>query len=354
MLRHEIISAINRVIAIIQETGLAEVIQTELHRETSKSGSFIAETAIKFVPHIEKFTQNERRILEVFSLSVLVDTSWWTKLLTTSSLSDPKLLFSIFSGLNTLLRYGPRINSLLIREHEPSLSTEKDHNYLVVWLSENSQQISNIERVLAALEGIRDLYSVCATLQHSDSDELALISCDSGSDKELVLKGNANAIEKFKEILISVWNRVVFYREIQASQRIKNIAESLPVLEEISKLEDSGKIARETAEILRRKTVAAATQIMETGIVLPELTDHSAFNPRTLLTPAPKLLAKPTKASENPQDPVPESPEQFESTKQADSLKDALNSLTDAELRALVQRSIGRKKRRKGKGEKNS
>ncbi|MCH7540991.1 MAG: hypothetical protein IH999_11460, partial [Proteobacteria bacterium] len=89
---------------------------------------------------------------------------------------------------------------------------------------------------------------------------------------------------------------MVFYRETQASLRIKNIAESLPVLKEISDLNANGDLGQEEAEILRRQILDSTTQFLEAGAVIPEFYEQSTYAPRQLLAPEAKLLAKPQRA----------------------------------------------------------
>ena len=123
---------------------------------------------------------------------------------------------------------------------------------------------------------------------------MILLACDSGSDKSFDFLGLAKLVEMVKEIILSLWDRVVFFREKQMGERIDLIAKSLPVIERIVEMEKLNHLAPEQAEILRRNIVSGVEKFIQAGAIIPEVESHSRYNPRQLMAPEPKLLAMPT------------------------------------------------------------
>jgi len=116
------------------------------------------------------------------------------------------------------------------------------------------------------------------------------VACDSGSDKSFDFTGVPQIIEQTKGIIIEIWDRVIFYRERKHAERVKVIAESLPILSKISEMVEKRAISPEEVEILKRQIVAGSTKFVDSGSMIPELRGISRFDPAQLLTPSPQLL----------------------------------------------------------------
>ena len=168
-----------------------------------------------------------------------------------------------------------------------------DTNQLTVILVETSDVDMKPERAIMALDSINQFYQVYCKMNVGGDQYLAPIGCDSGSDKSFDFRGSTEIIGKIKQTALDIWQIIVFHKEIEASKRIKLVAESLPVLIEIDQMKKKRRLNREEAEILRRQTIDAATQFIESGIILPEIEDSSIYDPRVLLSPSPRLLAGP-------------------------------------------------------------
>ncbi len=137
------------------------------------------------------------------------------------------------------------------------------------------------------------MYSVFATLEgHSDSD-LSVLACDSGSDKSFDFLGIAKLMEEVRKLVVAIWDRRVFFRHMHVSQCVGLIAESLPVIEHIHKLKESGALGPEQAELLKRRTIESATKFLESGAIIAEMDVNATQSPRMLMRPEPKLLTGP-------------------------------------------------------------
>lgn len=102
---------------------------------------------------------------------------------------------------------------------------------------------------------------------------------------------------------------MVFFREQKLGAKLELVAGKLPIIEKISEMEKAGQLEPEQAEILRRDIGLGAEKFISAGAIIPEIENHSHFNPRQLMSPEPKLLAMPsTPAPQSNEGCVPPSP----------------------------------------------
>ena len=96
-----------------------------------------------------------------------------------------------------------------------------------------------------------------------------------------------------KDVILSLWDRIVYYREHKVANRIELVAKALPVLDRIADLEKSEKLGREQAELLRRQITGGCVNFIESGAMIPEIAKAATVEPRLLLAPEAKLLVGP-------------------------------------------------------------
>ena len=152
------------------------------------------------------------------------------------------------------------------------------------------RDLSRPARLVNVLESIELLFQSCAVLTETPSESVTVIACDSGSDKSFDFLGAAKVMEALKEVILSLWDRIVFYRELQIAERLELVAQSLPIMEKIGILEQEKRLGREQAELLRRDVLSGVTKFVESGATIPELEERAHFSPRLLLSPVQKLL----------------------------------------------------------------
>jgi hypothetical protein len=87
-----------------------------------------------------------------------------------------------------------------------------------------------------------------------------------------------------------MWDRIILYRERKHSERVKIVAESLPLLGEITEMVNGKKLSAEQGELLKRRIIDGATKFLDTGAILPDLKEASHFEPQAPLQPTPTLL----------------------------------------------------------------
>lgn len=244
-----------------------------------------------------KYGVAEERVLEILDLSEISSPSFWAKL----SEFDPPDLFGLRSRLKFAIEHLPRILKLIEQEHveelrNPDASTPKalaGKSLITVVLVESGTEFSSPTRLVYALDAFSSLYQVVAALEGDPDTGLSVLACDSGSDKSFDFLGLAKLMEEVRKLILSIWDRRVFYRHMQVSQCIGIIAESLPVIEKIHALKQTGALGPEQAELLKRKAIEGATKFLESGALIADMERESVQSPRLLMQPETKLLTGP-------------------------------------------------------------
>lgn len=312
MRRTDLINSIQKISKAIKQSNIIEAVMPS----PKSKGDF--EGLLTIFQNYSELTKNlneaERRILKIFNLDTLDNPKLWTKILASTESESRDSLMKIRSGIRYFNEFLPGIIELLKQDHveygassQNTSSNQLNSNekiLLTVILPEDDNEISSPERLIKVLESINLLYDTFAIIQNSANNDLSVAAIDSGSDKSFDFLGAAKLMEAVKELIIGLWDRVVFFREKQLSERLDLITKSLPIIEKINQLQENGSISPEQAEILRRNVGTAANNFISAGAIIPELSNFSTFNPRQLMTPEPKLL---TNAKEDTQKSQPSS-----------------------------------------------
>jgi len=315
----------------------------EVHREANrerKGSADILDVFRQYAAATAAFSHIERELLAIFSLTQLYRTQFWFNFITGPKESARHTELSY--ALRTFLVFTPRIVKLLqtdaTRLKYAGRKTE-GHEVLTTILIEPADKASRPDRLVDALRSITTLYEVVATIQQVPLDTLSVVGCDSGSDKSFDFLGVSSAIRNVKDILIEVWDRVVFYRQLRAEANVQAALRSLSVVDEVSRLRDEGKLGPEEAERLKHKALTGASLFLECGMTIPELDAHTSNNPRVLLAPQPKLLAGTNLATGSPNGKA-----EADDVEQAPSL-DVQNEGLSAEDERLLRRLLDKARR---------
>jgi len=300
MRREVLYSVTSKIINDIKECELLDFLNTlfDNFRQSGKEKSELKLPLIIFQKYMiatHDYDNDHKEVCEIIGIGDLLDASYWENIYEIESLES---LHGTLQTLKFALNQLPKILQLVkqdyvdeIKTHEGNIPEElKGKSLLTVLIVEDEGQFSSPLRLTSALGAITDLYSVVATIENENESDLIVLACDSGSDKSFDFLGLAKVMEEVKEIIIAIWDRRVFHRQRHVSESISLIAESLPILEKIDQLLESGAIAREQAELLKRKTISGATQFIEAGATIPEFEAASSHNPKELMKPEPKLL----------------------------------------------------------------
>ncbi|MBB4636288.1 hypothetical protein [Longimicrobium terrae] len=242
-----------------------------------------------------RYTRPARMLAEELGLSALEQADTWSLLIAAENRAQEA--FGFAERVRFATQHLPRVAGLLAQEGVPALDalrrggTASGNALLTIQVIEAPRRWSTPARLATLLDGVDQLYGACATLQGLDPGGLSVVGCDAGTDKTFELMGAAPVIDAVRELILALWDRVVFYRELTAAQRYRQAAESLPVLQRVREALAEGRISPEQAELLRRRFVEGAGKFLVAGATIPELQERAYANPRTLMAPAPKLLS---------------------------------------------------------------
>jgi hypothetical protein len=275
-----------------------------LHR--SPLGMEIMHIFQRYAVAAHAFGAVERKVAELFDLQHLAEPDFWASIIFRPMRGPESQAFieSAVRGAKGLASLQELVAPEAIEIPAPSAgqpATALERFSIIV--IEDKGRLSRPARLVNVLQGVTSLYDIHAFLLSLPADTLLVAACDSGSDKAFDFLGVAKAIEALKETILSLWDRVVFFRERKLLVNVRLVAEALPVLAEISALAERKAIDPEQAEILRRQVIDGATQLVEAGAIMPELAAPTHRDFRALAVPEPKLLGapQPTAAPESPQ-----------------------------------------------------
>jgi len=296
MRRVELIEGVNEILKAVQESGLRLASRALLTATKERDWSLNMVKALRnYTIKASAFSPAARDLTHVFHLLYLEDAEVWAQLLDTEK-KDRRVITSIRNDVNFIHNYLPKISKMitpaslaLVKEEESGLKY-KDKDVLSIIVIEDKDRLSSPERIIEVLDSVGTLYKACALMNGVPPEGLSVISCDSGSDKSFDFLGAAKVIECLKEFILSLWDRVVFFREKQVEQRIELVNKSLPLYERLGDLVKEKKLAPEMAEIIRRDVFEATGKFIKSGASIPELKAVSHYDPRALMAPEPKLL----------------------------------------------------------------
>jgi hypothetical protein len=253
----------------------------------------------KYSIEYNNFSDKMKYIVSCMGLGDLHNPTFWSTLIFTEDIS-------MISKLNVSLRFLsdnlPKI--LLLLENEAiKLSNNENINpefdVITLVLPEEKDMFSSAKRVTEAISAVIDLYEVCIAIEQMEESELSLISADSGSDKSFDLLGATKVVECVKDLILKIWDKVVYHRNDRVNANVESLLKALPAYEKIKELEETKAMSPEKAELLRRSLTKSINGILMSGIVIPEMEDNCTFSPQKLMAPEPKLLISPQLDNKN-------------------------------------------------------
>jgi hypothetical protein len=307
MLRTEIMQGLAHLLAAVEDSNALDVVERVYRELTRQSGEVklteVLESYQKFLLAYSRFSAPERQLMKTLDIHEFAEAEWWSVVIGAASGAGKTQDAATTIGhplyrLRFASEYLPHIVELLKRDTDPDGAALKTSVYaggerpghLLLILPEDGGKFSSPARIAAAIESIAILYEAFAELNGQSVTDLVVKSCDSGLDKVFEFQGLVPLIEKVKELLLDLWDNVIYYREKKFSERLELTAKHLPVLADIAALEGKNQLQKERAELLRRKFTSGANKFFETGSSIPEMAAHATQSPRTLLSPKETLL----------------------------------------------------------------
>jgi hypothetical protein len=297
MLREEIVSGALQLRSALAEGGILKVLRisagaAKAETDVKVKNELVLKAFQQFTITSANFSGAASKIQDIMGLSALNSPAFWSALTTPErSREAHEALFSVEFAITHL----PKIVELLSQDsmtqeiflfHGQDLASGR----LKLILPESTGAASRPQRIVDALLSISLLYEAFADIDKLPISTLSVIACDAGSDKSFDFLGVADLMKAVKELLLSVWDRVVFFREQQVAHRLELIASSLPIIEKLGDLQRENKIGPEEGELIRRKIVEGVTKFIGSGSTIPGMRERSALDPRVLMAPEPKLL----------------------------------------------------------------
>lgn len=294
MRRQEIIDGTLQVVAALRETGVKDALQKIVNHPEIVQGTDeeILEAYRRYILAAQRYSPAANRVVAAFDLESLEKGKLWVM----GSGSQPHRaeFFPMFRAVTFAVEFLPKLVVLLEQEAITDFAAEMGepprNTVLTLLLPEGDREFSKPQRLADALLATATLYEAVALFERQPENTLSVVACDSGSDKSFDLLGVAKVIATVKELLLSVWDRVMFFREKQFEQRLELVASSLPILEKVSKLVEERSMGPEEGEMVRRGVIEGVGKFLYAGAMIPEMAAHSQFEPRKLIAAEPKLL----------------------------------------------------------------
>jgi hypothetical protein len=300
MLRAELIKGVAEIVALLRDTGIFDFFTRPSSRDPTRIVSIVQEIAKAEL----SLSPASHEILAIMNLADLLKADFWAPYFA----GEPATRDDRFVIARMSVRYAvhslPKVIALLKRSTDDSYIAKKRHapdqvtqpEKLTVILPEDLGP-SSPARVVMAIDAIADFYNVVCELEGLEAGTLAVAACDSGSDKVFDFVGLDKAIKHVKDLILELWDRVVFFRERKGEKGLEVLCASLSVVEKIDALRESGSLRPEAAELLKRQAIRAVSGFCETGALIEEITTRAILEPRSLTAPAPKLIAGPREST---------------------------------------------------------
>ncbi len=323
MLRTELKTAVNNVLITMEKIDLVALIESLLgHGEKQVEKGHPLAVFREYLKIYEKFGNAEKEILEILQLCFLNDVQLWTMLVREEEVGQQSAVSELYGSLKFAQDHLPKLLALLkrdtddISERLDSKAEGEQKRAVLTTIVIEERDLSTPERLILLFQSIEGLYGAAAQVLNGEASGLSVVSCDSGSDKSFDFLGVAKIMQCVKEIILSFWDRVVYFREDKTDRRLELIANSLPIIEQITNMHTNGQLEPERAELLKRQVIESINKFAKAGVTIPEIEKYTKFNPRQLMKPERKLLGapreEPGKKAEQPPEKAKELPHEID------------------------------------------
>lgn len=230
MRRIELIRAFRTVVGTLQQSHLREPLLNVLRARADGQAKYRLLAALReYTLRASQYGAAERRVARELDLRKLDDPAWWNRVMAPAPDADaraPAEVAEMARTLGSAVAYLPKLaalleNEALRRRAAPATPPPADGlSHLEVLVIEGEGNGSTPARLNTALESVTLLYEAVATMQRLPLNTLSVIACDSGVDKSFDFLGRTPAIRAVKDVLLSVWDRVMVAKERQPEERL--------------------------------------------------------------------------------------------------------------------------------------
>ena len=277
MTREQIIASAQQITKAIESAGISEIANGSKDRMT------LQDYLLSFKQYnilAEQFSEGALFLENELGFSQLRDPDPWIIMSKQGELEDGNPLNNLKGVVSTIYSI---INLLKHKEPEDIQPESKEVLSLLV-LEPDGHGYSSPKRISESIDSISLLYEACARIQGQSYEDIEIVFCDSGKDKHFDFRGNIQLIGAVKELVLSIWERVVFYRNRNLQERISLLTHSLPALDVITELEMNGKLSNSEGEATRNALINGVKKFLSSGAVIKEIRERIPFDERTLIS----------------------------------------------------------------------
>ncbi len=295
MLRDQLIEGVHEVIDLLERSGFIRFIV----QSRDVSGPEVFAIMRNVIVAEQRLSIAGRQVVLALEMDDLFDPMFWAELTSDGKGRSDRVLMmrsrvrfvraGLVSVINLLKRGTNEVEE--ISPDAEQLEISGKFKLTLIFPEKNSP--SAPKRISLAMDGVTEAYNAICFMRGLQDDSLALIACDSGSDKVFDFSGSGEVLKELKELILGAWDRVSFRRQRQLREDLAVISEALPVLAEIEKMKSSESISAEQAELLKRGIVGGIEKIIDAGAIVPEINKGQMIDIRMLASPSPKLLSGP-------------------------------------------------------------
>ena len=287
MTRHQIISSTQQITKALTSAGIPELFESKGDALT------LQDYLLAFKQYnilAEGFSEGALFLEKELGFSKLRDPDPWIEMSKDGTNEGDEALNNL-QGIITALS---SISDLLVFDQPDHSGTEgKEVLTLIVLDKGKNHRGSSPKRISESIESIENLYEACARLQGLPFDDLEIVSCDSGNDKFFEFLGSQLIIGEVKALILSIWERVIFYRNRNIQERISLLTHALPALDNISELEMKGDLSSSDSQLIRNTMVDGVKKFISSNALIQEIRERRPLDERTLIpesTPEPKKV----------------------------------------------------------------
>lgn len=260
--------------------------------EQVQERSELFDVFMQYARDSKDFGRDEQIWIEIFDLEFLGEPQFWDDMMAASyDTYGEKIEFvsEAMEKISELLRpYSPEQLQDYLANIEQS--HQKRFDVLSVILIENQHRLSSPTRVVEIVESVEMMYEAFASMEEESTTDLGVLACDSGLDKTFYFVGLASIVMQVRQLILSLWDRVIFYKEKNVEDRNKLICDSLPIFEQLTDLTEE--LGEMQCKMIKRKLSGATLKFLRSGATIPEIEATPNNNPRQLLAPQQILMTE--------------------------------------------------------------
>ena len=304
MLREEIVRNTDMLVDLFKSSGAYETARAPGRSNGSDVSSRIDAAMIVYGELSNAYVSMDdsaKRLVEIFSLEPLFESNYWTQ---NAIQPEEPGLRSVAYNLSNFLRFAQPYNELLSRDgpaDTTASSNTVDDSIITIYLLEDYSGTSKVERITKSLNSVQSLYNFVAEVNDIEDRDLAVVSCDSGSDKSFDLLGTAECVKQLRKFIVQIIDRLMFRKEMKMTMQADAIAKSSHFFELLLDIKDAGTIDNETFQRLSNSYINSTSDFISSGTFIDDSVIKRNVDHRRLIKPEQKLLSAPDQVAPPPQ-----------------------------------------------------